>query len=107
MTSTTHDLIQTPSLCVRMAQYTTQDGKPMVDLLAELRLDTGHSTLKCEAEERGLRLVDLDLLAEQLHLASIQVRSIMDELNPGRRFELAQADSFGVDRLEDGQIAQD
>lgn len=107
MTNETHDLILTPILALRMAQYTTQEGKPMVDLLAELRLDSGHSTLKCEAEERGLRLVDLDLLAEQLHLASIQVRSIMEELNPGRRFELAQADSFGVDRLEDGEVATD
>ena len=107
MTSTTHDLIQTPSLCVRMAQYATQDGKPCIDLLTDLRLDSGHSTLKVENEDRVVGLVELDLLAEQFHLASIQIRAIMDELNPGRRFELAQADSFGVDRLEDGQIAQD
>ena len=106
MTNETHDLILTPILSLRMAQYTTQDGKPMVDLLAELRLDTGHSTLKCEAEERGLRLVDLDLLAEQLHLASIQVRGIMEELNPARRFELSQAEAFGIDRLEEGEVEQ-
>ncbi len=58
-------------------------------------------------KERGLTLTDLDRLAEQFHLASIQIRGIMEELNPGRQFELNQVAQFGVDRLEDGQIAQD
>ena len=106
-TTITHDLIQTPSLCVRMAQYATQDGKPCVDLLTELRLDSGHSTLKVENEDRVVGLVELDLLAEQLHLASIQVRGIMEELNPARRFELSQAEAFGIDRLEEGEVSND
>ena len=79
----------------------------MVDMLVELWLGSGHSTLKVESEERGLSLTDLDRLAEQFHLASIQIRGIMEELNPGRQFELNQVAQFGVDRLEDGQIAQD
>ena len=78
----------------------------MVDMLVELWLGSGHSTLKCEAEERGLSLTDLDRLAEQFHLASIQIRGIMEELNPGRQFELNQVAQFGVDRLEDGEVAQ-
>ena len=107
MTTTIHDLILTPILRLQIAQGATGEGKPMVDLLVELWLGSGHSTLKCEAEERGLSLTDLDRLAEQFHLASIQIRGIMEELNPGRQFELNQVAQFGVDRLEDGQIAQD
>jgi len=102
-----HDLILTPILRLQMAQGATEAGKPSLDLLAELRLDSGWSTLKAEAEERGLTLTDLDRLAEQFHLASIQIRGIIEELNPGRRFELAQVEQFGVDRLEDGGIAND
>lgn len=78
----------------------------MVDLLCELWFGTGHSMLKAEAEERGLTLTDLDRLAEQFHLASIQIRGIIEELNPGRAFELNQVSQFGVDRLEDGEVAQ-
>ena len=107
MTNITHDLILTPILRLQIAQGATGEGKPMVDMLVELWLGSGHSTLKCEAEERGLSLTDLDRLAEQFHLASIQIRGIMEELNPGRQFELNQVAQFGVDRLEDGQIAQD
>ena len=107
MTNITHDLILTPLLRLQIAQGATGEGKPMVDMLVELWLGSGHSTLKCEAEERGLSLTDLDRLAEQFHLASIQIRGIMEELNPGRQFELNQVAQFGVDRLEDGQIAQD
>ena len=106
MTTTTHDLILTPILRLQIAQGATGEGKPMVDMLVELWLGSGHSTLKCEAEERGLSLTDLDRLAEQFHLASIQIRGIMEELNPGRQFELNQVQQFGVDRLEDGEVAQ-
>jgi len=106
MTTTTHDLILTPILRLQMAQGATEDRKPSVDLLAELRLDSGWSTLKCESEERGLTLTDLDRLAEQFHLASLQIRGIIEELNPGRQFELNQVAQFGVDRLEDGEVAQ-
>ena len=107
MTTTIHDLILTPILRLQIAQGATGEGKPMVDLLVKLWLGSGHSTLKCEAEERGLSLTDLDRLAEQFHLASIQIRGIMEELNPGRQFELNQVAQFGVDRLEDGEIARD
>ncbi len=107
MTNTTHDLILTPILRLQIAQGATGEGKPMVDLLVELWLGSGHSTLKAEAEERGLSLTDLDRLAEQFHLASIQIRGIIEELNPGRQFELNQVAQFGVDRLEDGEIARD
>ena len=106
MTNITHDLILTPILRLQIAQGATGEGKPMVDMLVELWLGSGHSTLKCEAEERGLSLTDLDRLAEQFHLASIQIRGIMEELNPGRQFELNQVAQFGVDRLEDGEVAQ-
>ena len=106
MTNTTHDLILTPVLRLQMAQGATEAGKPSLDLIAELRLDSGWSTLKAEAEERGLTLTELDRLAEQFHLASIQIRGIIEELNPGRQFELNQVAQFGVDRLEDGEIAQ-
>jgi len=105
MTTTTHDLILTPILRLQIAQGATGEGKPMVDMLVELWLGSGHSALKAEAEERGLSLTDLDRLAEQFHLASIQIRGIIDELNPGRQFELNQVAQFGVDRLEDGEIA--
>ncbi len=105
MTNITHDLILTPLLRLQMAQGATGDGKPMVDLLCELWLGSGHSTLKVESEERGLSLTDLDRLAEQFHLASIQIRGIIDELNPGRQFELNQIQQFGIDRLEDGETA--
>ena len=74
MTNITHDLILTPILRLQIAQGATGDGKPMVDL------------------------------AEQFHLASIQIRGIIDELNPGRQFELNQVAQFGVDRLEDGEV---
>ena len=107
MTNLTHDLILTPLLRLQIAQGATEAGKPSLDLIAELWLGSGHSTLKVESEERGLTLTDLDRLAEQFHLASIQIRGIMEELNPGRQFELNQVAQFGVDRLEDGQIAQD
>ena len=107
MTNLTHDLILTPLLRLQIAQGATGDGKPMVDMLVELWLGSGHSTLKCEAEERGLSLTDHDRLAEQFHLASIQIRGIIEELNPGRQFELNQVAQFGVDRLEDGEIARD
>ena len=106
MTNITHNLILTPILRLQIAQGATGEGKPMVDLLCELWLGSGHSTLKVEAEERGLSLTDLDRLAEQFHLASIQIRGIMEELNPGRQFELNQVAQFGVDRLEDGEVAQ-
>ena len=107
MTNITHDLVLTPILRLQIAQGATGDGKPMVDLLCELWLGSGHSTLKCEAEERGLSLTDLDRLSEQFHLASIQIRGIIEELNPGRAFELNQVQQFGVDRLEDGEVAND
>ena len=58
MTNITHDLILTPILRLQIAQGATGDGKPMVDLLVELWLGSGHSTLKAEAEERGLSLTD-------------------------------------------------
>jgi len=106
MTTTTHDLILTPILRLQMALEATEERKPMVDMLVELWLGSGHSTLKCEAEERGLTLTDLDRLAEQFHLASLQIRGIIEELNPGRQFELNQVAQFGVDRLEDGEVAQ-
>jgi len=106
MTTTTHDLILTPILRLQIAQGATGDGKPMVDLLVELWLGSGHSALKVESEERGLTLTDLDRLAEQFHLASLQIRGIIEELNPGRQFELNQVAQFGVDRLEDGEVAQ-
>ena len=106
MTNITHNLILTPILRLQVAQGATGEGKPMVDLLVELWLNSGHSTLKAEAEERGLTLTELDRLAEQFHLASIQIRGIIEELNPGRQFELNQVAQFGVDRLEDGEIAQ-
>ena len=104
MTNITHDLILTPILRLQIAQGATGEGKPMVDLLCELWLGSGHSSLKCEAEERGLSLTDLDRLAEQFHLASIQIRGIIADLNPGRQFELAQVQAFGIDRLEDGEV---
>ena len=107
MTNITHDLILTPLLRLQIAQGATEAGKPSLDLIAELRLDSGWSTLKCEAEERGLTLTDLDRLAEQFHLASLQIRGIIEELNPGRRFELSQIEQFGIDRLEDGSVADD
>jgi hypothetical protein len=107
MTNITHDLILTPILRLQIAQGATGEGKPMVDLLVELWLGSGHSTLKVESEERGLTLTDLDRLAEQFHLASIQIRGIIEELNPGRAFELNQIQQFGVDRLEDGEVAND
>ena len=106
MTNITHDLILTPLLRLQIAQGATGEGKPMVDLLVDLWLGSGHSTLKAEADERGLTLTDLDRLAEQFHLASIQIRGIIEELNPGRQFELNQVAQFGVDRLEDGEVAQ-
>jgi len=34
------------------------------------------------------------------------LESIIEELNPGRAFELNQIQQFGVDRLEDGEVAQ-
>jgi len=43
---------------------------------------------------------DLDRLAEQLELASIQIRSILAEMDPGRRFEAIQAEQFQAGRLE-------
>ena len=104
MTNVMHDLILTPILRLQMAQGTTQAGKPCVDLLAELWLGSGHSSIKSEGEERGLSIADLERLAEQFQLASIQVRSIIDELNPARQFELNQIQQFGVDRLEDGEV---
>lgn len=107
MTNIIHDLIQTPILRLQIAQGTTVGGKPCCYLLAELRLDTGHSTLKCEGEDRSLSLVDLDRLAEQLQLASIQIRGIMEEINPASQFELNQAQSFGVGKLEEGEVSHD
>jgi len=103
MTQIAHDLILTPILRLQMAQGTTGEGKPTVDLLTELWLGSGHSQIKAEAEERGLTLTDLDRLAEQMHLASIQIRGIIEELNPGSQFELNRAAQFGVGKLEEGE----
>ena len=107
MTNITHNLILTPVLRLQIAQGATGEGKPMVDLLVELWLNSGHSTLKCEAEERSLTLTELDRLAEQFHLASIQIRGIIEELNPGSQFELNQAQAFGVGKLEEGEVEHD
>lgn len=47
-----------------------------------------------------LSLVELDDLANQLHLASIQIRHYIESQDEGRKFELAQAMAFGSDKLE-------
>ena len=48
------------------------------------------------------RLTPFELaeLADQLHLASIQIRDYLASVDEGRRFERDQAIAFGADRLE-------
>lgn len=49
---------------------------------------------------RKLTMAELESLAEQFNLASIQIRQYIQSRDDGRSFELAQAIAFGADRLE-------
>lgn len=58
------------------------------------------ATTSCGTCIPKLTLADLEDLANQFHLASIQIRQHIEDMNEGRRFELDQAIAFGSDKLE-------
>ena len=101
-----HPLILSPLGTLKLEQTTHDDGKVSSELVWLIQLGSANHWTTLRATEINQTPTDLDRLAEQMELASVQIRSILADLDPGRAFELNQIQQFGVDRLEDGEVAQ-
>jgi hypothetical protein len=93
-------LILSPLGELSLETYTKEDGSSRFDLLWKVQSSCANHIVTLRANESDLTPTDLDRLAEQLELASVQVRTILADLDPGRRFEAIQAQQFQAGRLE-------
>ena len=95
-----HSLILSPLGTLKLEQTTTDDGKTVTDLVWQLQMGSANHWATFRGLESNQTPTDLDRLAEQMELASVQLRSIIADMDPGRRFESIQAEQFQAGRLE-------
>lgn len=101
MKTSIEKLIQTPLLTGELVTHARDNGTHAVQL--NWVMASAYSDKKMvgvTGSEYELTPEALDCLAEQFHLASLQLRAIISDMDPGRRFEADQTLAFGVDRLE-------
>lgn len=103
----THSLIKLQTLTLEAKLWEHELKPPTVDLALHVSAITGNRSIGVYSAIEAISLSDLLGLADQLQLASIQVRSLAAEIDPGRRFEADQAAAFALDRVEDGEVANE
>jgi len=101
MKTSIENLIQTPLMRGELIIHSRDNGTTGIQL--NWVMASAYSDKKMvgiTGSEYDITPEALDCLAEQFHLASLQIRALIADIDPGRRFEADQTLAFGVDRLE-------
>ena len=100
MKSSVEKLIKTPLMTAELQTYTQDNGRVQARIAWSMTVYKDGNCLSSGGTEYDLTPEALDCLAEQFHLASLQIRAVISDMDPGRRFESDQALRFGVEKLE-------
>lgn len=106
MRTTIEKLVETPLMTAELVTTKLLGEKQALKLnwVMSSAYD-GKKMIGTTGTEYDLTPEALDCLAEQFQLASLQIRAIIADMDPGRRFEADKALAFGTERLE-GDIPQ-